>query len=160
MLNHKPEKLEDELCFSIYSAQRFYNHFYTESLRQYKLTYPQYITLLVLWEDQRPMMIKELGRRLNLDTGTLTPLLKRMEKNGWITRSRTGEDGRKVFIELTDHARNLEENVKERVSGCMSSLEMDNEEYKKNVAIIREISEKLYKNNRKLEELERQANFG
>lgn len=160
MLNHKPEKLEDELCFSIYSAQRFYNHFYTESLRKYKLTYPQYITLLVLWEEQRPLMIKDLGRRLNLDTGTLTPLLKRMEKSGWITRNRTGEDGRKVFIDLTDHARNLEQNVKERVQNCLSNLEMDDEEYKKNVNIIREISEKLYKNNRMLEELERQANFG
>lgn len=160
MLNHKPEKLEEELCFSIYSAQRFYNHFYTESLRKYKLTYPQYITLLVLWEEQRPLMIKDLGRRLNLDTGTLTPLLKRMEKSGWITRNRTGEDGRKVFIDLTDHARNLEQNVKERVQTCLSNLEMDNEEYKKNVNIIREISEKIYKNNRMLEELERQANFG
>lgn len=86
MLEHKPNKLENELCFAVYTAQKFYNRFYTESLKEFKLTYPQYITLLVLWEEQRPMMIKELGERLGLDTGTLTPLLKRMEKK-WLGNS-------------------------------------------------------------------------
>ena len=81
MLDHKPYHLEDELCFAIYSAQKSYNKFYSEALRQFGLTYPQYITMLVLWEERRPMMIKEIGKRLNLDTGTLTPLLKRLEPN-------------------------------------------------------------------------------
>lgn len=83
-LEHKPDKLDDELCFAIYTTQKIYNKFYVESLKEYGLTYPQYITLLALWENNEPMMIKELGKKLNLDNGTLTPLLRRMEKEGWV----------------------------------------------------------------------------
>ena len=104
MFEHNPNHLEDELCFSIYTAQRFYNRFYTEALKKYNLTYAQYITLLVLWESKEKMIIRDLGLRLKLDTGTLTPLLKRMEKEGWVTRTKTKADGRKVYITLTDKA--------------------------------------------------------
>lgn len=109
MFEHKPNHLEDELCFSIYTAQRFYNRFYTEALKKYNLTYAQYITLLVLWESKEKMIIRDLGLRLKLDTGTLTPLLKRMEKEGWVTRTKTKADGRKVYITLTDKALELED---------------------------------------------------
>ena len=97
MFEHNPNHLEDELCFSIYTAQRFYNRFYTEALKKYNLTYAQYITLLVLWESKEKMIIRDLGLRLKLDTGTLTPLLKRMEKEGWVTRTKTKADGRKLL---------------------------------------------------------------
>ena len=96
-------------------------------MKEFKLTYPQYITLLVLWEEQRPMMIKELGERLGLDTGTLTPLLKRMEKNGWVTRERTGEDGRKVFVSLTDYSVKMEAEIKSHVQDCFENVDMTQE---------------------------------
>ena len=96
MKEYEPGHIENELCFAIYSAQKFYTKFYSESLKEFNLTYPQYLTLLVLWEERRPMMIKEIGARLKLDTGTLTPLLKRMEKDEWVTRTHVPEDGRKV----------------------------------------------------------------
>lgn len=86
MLDHKSYHLEGELCFATYSALKGYNKFYSEALKPYHLTYPQYITLLILWEEKRSMMIKELGASLGLDTGTLIPLFYRMEDNGWITR--------------------------------------------------------------------------
>lgn len=147
MFEHRPDHLEDELCFSIYTAQRFYNRFYTEALKKYNLTYAQYITLLVLWENADKMIIRDLGLRLKLDTGTLTPLLKRMEKDGWVTRTKTSEDGRKVFIELTPKARDLEPRIKAQVTNCFSTIAMSKEEYGEAVKFVKEVSDKLEKNN-------------
>lgn len=147
MFEHRPDHLEDELCFSIYTAQRFYNRFYTEALKKYNLTYAQYITLLVLWENEDKMIIRDLGLRLKLDTGTLTPLLKRMEKDGWVTRTKTSEDGRKVFIELTPKARDLEPRIKAQVTNCFSTIAMSKEEYGEAVKFVKEVSDKLEKNN-------------
>lgn len=147
MFEHRPDHLEDELCFSIYTAQRFYNRFYTEALKKYNLTYAQYITLLVLWENEDKMIIRDLGLRLKLDTGTLTPLLKRMEKDGWVTRTKTSEDGRKVFIELTPKARDLEPHIKAQVTNCFSTIAMSKEEYGEAVKFVKEVSDKLEKNN-------------
>ncbi len=70
--------LDEQLCFALYTASKRYNHFYSEALAPFKLTYPQYITLLALWE-KSPMTVRELGSHVNLDSGTLTPLLKRMQ---------------------------------------------------------------------------------
>ena len=88
MLKHKPSHLEDELCFAVYSTQKLYNRFYSIVLKRYGLTYVQYTTMLVLWEKQRPMMVKELGERLKLDSGTLTPLLNRLENDDYESRIR------------------------------------------------------------------------
>src|SRR5699024_6438136 len=130
MLENKPNKLENELCFAVYTAQKFYNRFYTESL-------------------------KEFSERLGLDTGTLTPLLKRMEKNGWVTRERTGEDGRKVFVSLTDYSVKMEAEIKSHVQDCFENIDMTQAEYKKNVELVKEIGDKIYDNNRELEERQR-----
>lgn len=152
MLDHKPYHLEDELCFAIYSAQKSYNKFYSEALRQFGLTYPQYITMLVLWEERRPMMIKEIGKRLNLDTGTLTPLLKRLEHNGWITRTRSGVDGRRVYLELTPMAKEKEKSVKEAVSYSFRLIDMDSDEYTTSVGLLHRIATKLDDLNNTLED--------
>lgn len=155
MLEHKPYHLEDELCFAIYSAQKSYNHFYTEALKKFDLTYPQYITLLILWEERKPMMIKEIGERLNLDTGTLTPLLKRLEKSGWITRTRSGIDGRRVYLGLTDKAKELEKDVKEAVSGSFRLIDMNSKEYITSVDLLKEITNKLNKLNASIDEIKK-----
>ena len=140
MIEHTPERLEDELCFAIYSAQK-----------NYKLTYSQYITLLVLWEEKKPLMIKELGKRLGLDTGTLTPLLKRMEKDDWVKREKTNEDGRRVYISLTAKALENEQPVKQTVQSCFYNMDMTKEEYVEDVARLKEIAQTLEKNNNRLE---------
>lgn len=124
MKEYEPGHIENELCFAIYSAQKFYTKFYSESLKEFNLTYPQYLTLLVLWEERRPMMIKEIGARLKLDTGTLTPLLKRIEKDEWVTRTHVPEDGRKVYIELTKKGIDSEDDVKNQVKTCLDSIDM------------------------------------
>ena len=150
MLRHEPHHLEDELCFAIYIAQKNYNKFYSEALKEFKLTYSQYITLLVMWEEHRPMMIKELGERLQLDTGTLTPLLKRLQYSGWITRTRSGIDGRRVYLELTDKAKKEEKKVKKAVEDSFGSIDMDPSEYQESVATLKDISKKLSRLNQQL----------
>ena len=93
-------KLDNQLCFAVYAASLAMTKAYKPVLGALGLTYPQYLVLLVLWEqDNRP--VSELGDRLFLDSGTLTPLLKRMEAAGWVQRQRSTQDERKVHIVLT-----------------------------------------------------------
>jgi DNA-binding MarR family transcriptional regulator len=88
-------RLDNQLCFSIYAASRAITRAYRPILEPYGLTYPQYLVLLILWEEDGPT-VNEIGRRLYLDSGTLTPLLKRMEQAGFLERRRSPEDERKV----------------------------------------------------------------
>ncbi|HIX01666.1 MAG TPA: MarR family transcriptional regulator [Candidatus Ligilactobacillus excrementigallinarum] len=159
MLEHKPYHLEDELCFAIYSAQKSYNHFYSEALKKFNLTYPQYITLLVMWEERRPMMVKDIGKRLNLDTGTLTPLLKRLEMSGWVTRTRSGLDGRRVYLELTEKAKNKEKDVKNAVSYSFRLIDMNSKEYETSVKLLQEITRKLNELNASIDEIRERNRF-
>ncbi|MFT8821777.1 MarR family winged helix-turn-helix transcriptional regulator [Liquorilactobacillus satsumensis] len=142
-LEHRPDKLEDELCFAIYTSQKIYNKFYAMALKEYKLTYPKYITLLTLWENEEPMMIKQIGARLNLDNGTLTPLLKRMEKDGWIERKHGEEDARRVYICLTHKAKSKKYEIKDKLTSCFAAVDMTPEEYKKDVALIKSIGKRI-----------------
>ncbi|AQW21915.1 MarR family transcriptional regulator [Lentilactobacillus curieae] len=121
MSNVKPVLLEDQLCFQLYTANKKFNHFYQIALKPYKLTYPQYIAMLTLWE-YAPLSVKELGNYLHLDSGTLTPLLKRLENNGWITRERSESDERSVTVNLTDMANVKRDDVYKHVSGCIDTL--------------------------------------
>jgi len=103
----KSLRLEDQLCFSIYAAGHAFTRFYKPLLEPLGLTYPQYLVLLTLWEvDGLP--VKSIGDRLGLDSGTLTPLLRRMEEAGLLTRLRDTADERLVRIHLTPRARRLE----------------------------------------------------
>ena len=99
-------KLDDQLCFSVYAAAHAFNRFYKPLLEPLGLTYPQYLVLLTLWE-QEGLPLKAIGARLGLDSGTLTPLLRRMETAGLVTRSRDSEDERVVRINLTAKGRRL-----------------------------------------------------
>lgn len=97
--------LDSQLCFALYSASRAMVGTYDDVLEPLGLTYPQYITLLVLWEGDG-LSVKQIGERLQLDSGTLTPMLKRLEAQGLITRSRNSEDERvlDVFLTAAGHA--------------------------------------------------------
>ncbi|KRN02128.1 transcriptional regulator [Levilactobacillus senmaizukei DSM 21775 = NBRC 103853] len=122
-----PVLLDEQLCFSIYSASKKFNHFYQSALAPFGLTYPQYIALLVLWEDA-PLTVHQLGDRLELDSGTLTPLLKRLEKQGWVERVRSRTDERQVLIHLTDMAAAKRDEVYTRIGQCQSLLGMSDDE--------------------------------
>lgn len=101
-------KLDNQLCFVMYAASRAITRLYTPLLDRLGITYPQYLVLLVLWE-RDGQSVTAIGRRLQLDTGTLTPLLKRMEALGLITRQRQASDERVVMVLLTGKGKKLKE---------------------------------------------------
>ena len=93
-------KLEDQLCFALYTTSNAMTRFYRPHLERLGLTYPQYIVMLALW-DHDNLMVKDLGARLGLDSGTMTPLLKRLESAGLVCRQRDARDERRVVISLS-----------------------------------------------------------
>ncbi|CAM5689185.1 MarR family transcriptional regulator [Mycolicibacterium aubagnense] len=99
--------MDRQLCFALYSASRAMTAAYRPILSELNLTYPQYLVLLVLWEEDR-VTVGRLGERLQLDSGTLSPLLKRLEANGFIRRERSQQDERQVEVTLTSAGRKLE----------------------------------------------------
>ena len=99
--------LDQHLCFALYSASRAMTAAYRPVLTEMNLTYPQYLVMLVLWEDER-VTVGRLGERLQLDSGTLSPLLKRLEGNGFVRRERSRDDERLVDVTLTPAGRRLE----------------------------------------------------
>lgn len=100
--------LDNQLCFALYSASLAMTKLYKPLLDRLGLTYPQYLAMLVLWE-RDALAVGELGERLFLDSGTLTPLLKRLEVAGLVSRSRAAGDERRVIVTLTDAGRALRE---------------------------------------------------
>ena len=100
-------RLDNQLCFALYAASGLVTRAYRPLLEPLGLTYPQFLVMLALWEDA-PRTVKALGQALDLDSGTLTPLLKRLEAAGFVTRRRDTQDERKVQIELTDAGRALQ----------------------------------------------------
>lgn len=114
-------KLNNQLCFPLYAAARSVTNLYTPWLKPLGLTYTQYIVLLVLWEHDG-ISVSEIGEKLMLDNGTLSPLLKKMEQAGWVERRRSTEDDRVVIITLTEAGRALQERAKEvpgKVASCI-----------------------------------------
>ncbi|MFT4265079.1 MAG: MarR family transcriptional regulator [Nocardioides sp.] len=101
-------RLDDMLCFPLYATSRAVTRTYGLLLAGLDLTYPQYLVMLALWESS-PMSVRELGERLHLDSGTLSPLLKRLESAGRVVRTRDTEDERRVLVSLTAEGRELEE---------------------------------------------------
>ncbi|KAF5068076.1 Organic hydroperoxide resistance transcriptional regulator [anaerobic digester metagenome] len=101
-------KLENQLCFPVYAASRLITREYQPYLEKLGITYPQYLVLMILWENDR-LPVTDIARKLILNTNTITPLLKRMEQTGLIERKRSPEDERKVMIELTDKGRAMQE---------------------------------------------------
>jgi len=95
-------ELGNQLCFALYNASRAAIRAYGPALAELGLTYPQYLTMLVLWEAEGELAVGEIGSRLHLDSGTLTPLLKRLEELGLVDRTRDRADERRVLISLTE----------------------------------------------------------
>ena len=110
-------QLDNQLCFALYSTSLAMTKLYKPLLDELGLTYPQYLAMLVLWE-QDGLMVSELGERLYLDSGTLTPLLKRLEASGFISRIRALEDERRVHITLTAAGRKLKAKAA-KIPGCI-----------------------------------------
>jgi len=123
-------KLGNQLCFAVYSAAHAFNAAYKPFLEPLGLTYPQYLVLMVLWEEDG-LMVREIGERLNLDSGTLTPMLKRLEAAGFVTRKRDTKDERQVRIELTQKARDARPTALEARRAVVCALGDSEEEIQK-----------------------------
>ncbi|MBC1708224.1 MarR family transcriptional regulator [Listeria welshimeri] len=134
--------LEEQLCFSVYNASKQFTKLYREALEPFQLTYPQYITLLVLWEKDK-QTVTELGKRLALDSGTLTPMLKRMEHLGYVTRIRHVEDERRVYIELTEKAVEIQPEVLQSVDNCLQLLGFEEKDFTQLLTRIQALTNQL-----------------
>ncbi|WP_339146677.1 MarR family transcriptional regulator [Sutcliffiella sp. BMC8] len=120
-------RLENQLCFKIYSAEKKMTKLYRAYLDEIGITYPQYLVLLVLWE-QDDLSVKELGEKLMLDSGTLTPMLKRMETNQLITRNRSKKDERVVVITLTQKGKAINQEVECIPSKFLEKVSLDTDD--------------------------------
>ncbi|HUR89759.1 MAG TPA: MarR family transcriptional regulator [Ramlibacter sp.] len=110
-------RLDNQLCFALYSASLAMTKLYKPLLDELGLTYPQYLAMLVLWETDG-VTVSGLGERLSLDSGTLTPLLKRLEAAGWVARIRDVKDERRVHITLTAAGRRMKQRA-QKIPACI-----------------------------------------
>ncbi|WP_026584136.1 MarR family winged helix-turn-helix transcriptional regulator [Bacillus sp. J33] len=120
--------LDKQLCFAVYETAGEFTKLYTSALQPFGLTYPQYLVLLALWENDG-VTAKALGERLNLGTGTLTPMISRMISNGWIRKERSNTDERKVNIFLEEKARQEKQAITQKVSEIIQTCNIELEEY-------------------------------
>jgi MarR family transcriptional regulator, organic hydroperoxide resistance regulator len=134
--------LSDLLCFDLYSAHRAITRAYRPVLSGLALTYPQYLVMVMLWQ-HAPRTVKDLGENLDLDSGTLSPLLKRLEASGLVTRRRRSDDERTVQVAPTPKGRALERaaaNIPEEMASVMGISEGDDRKLR---ALLRKLTESL-----------------
>ena len=120
-------KLENQLCFPLYACSKELVRRYQPFLDEVELTYTQYIAMMVLWQREK-INVKSLGELLYLDSGTLTPLLKKLESKGYVSRVRATEDERVLNVALTDKGRELKQRAKSippRIAGCLGLSETE-----------------------------------
>ncbi|MGV4986149.1 MarR family winged helix-turn-helix transcriptional regulator [Streptomyces sp. NRAIS4] len=117
-------RLDRQICFSLHAASRAFNGVYRVILKDLGLTYPQYLVMLVLWE-QGELPVKKLGEHLRLDSGTLSPLVKRLEAAGLVRRERSAEDERSVHVRLTEEGTALRERALEVPRRIMGATGFD-----------------------------------
>ena len=122
MNKHDDLKLENQICFPLYVCSKEIIRCYKPFLDEIDLTYTQYITMMVLWE-KKFCTVTELGKNLYLDSGTLTPLLKKLEAKGFLTRTRSKEDERNLIIALTEEGASLQDvamTIPQKMTSCFS----------------------------------------
>lgn len=136
-------ELDAQICFPLYAATRAVTQTYGRLLSDVGLTYPQYLTMLALWGADEPLTVGEVGARLRLDSGTLTPLLKRLEAAGFVVRRRDPGDERRVLLEVSDQGRELRERVAHVPGALVESLSMSAKEGAELRQLLNELLEHL-----------------
>ena len=137
-------KLQNQLCFPLYAASRSVIRLYHPYLSALDLTYTQYIVMLVLWEEKK-CNVTELGQKLYLDSGTLTPLLKKLESKGYITRTREASDERCLSVSLTDEGEKLQHKAASVPKSMASCVNLSEDEAKSLYCTLYKILESLRK---------------
>ena len=131
-------KLENQMCFPLYACAKEIVRRYKPFLDEIDLTYTQYITMMVLWE-HRQMNVKELGEVLYLDSGTLTPVLKKLEQKGYVSRTRTKEDERVLLVQVTEEGLALREQALKIPARMSSCIHMTSEEAGQLYTLLRKL---------------------
>ena len=134
--------LDNQLCFALYEVSSEFTKLYSKALQSFGLTYPQYLVLLALWEKDG-ITAKQLGEKLNLGTGTLTPMIKRMSENGWVEKVRSSADERNVFIYLQEKAVTEKTKITNKIENEVTSCKISVDEYKQLMMNLRNLQMKL-----------------
>jgi DNA-binding MarR family transcriptional regulator len=134
--------LDDQLCFALYAASRAVTARYRPLLDELGVTYPQYLVLMLLWEEDG-QTVGQLGSRLALDSGTLSPLLKRLTTAGLVTRHRRADDERSVSVRLTDAGRALQTPACSISAEMIGALDLDKREFAQLRSLLRTIAERV-----------------
>lgn len=142
-------KLEDQLCFRLYTASRMIIRLYKPLLEELNLTYPQYVTMLVLW-NEKEIGFRQLSQKLHMQTGTLTPLIQRLEKLDYAKREKHPTDDRKTMVILTDLGAQQEEKAKQIPMELMEATGFSKEKYQDYKVIFEELIEGLLKAQKKM----------
>lgn len=137
-----PTKADDMFCFAVYRASHAINQTYAPHLKRLGLTYPQYITLTLLW-DQDNQRVSDLAKRLEMNTNTVTPLLQRLEKLGHITRTKDKLDARQVRVELTESGRSLQDQAPDIVRCIVEATGMMPDELDGIVTVLNRLTEHM-----------------
>lgn len=138
----KDVTLNKQLCFALYETTNEFTRLYSNILKPLGLTYPQYLVLLSLWEqDQVPM--KELGHKLNMGTGTLNPIISRMQQSGWLIKERSKTDERMMLISLQEKAYKQKNNIIDTITSKIEECGLEIEEYQALMKYINKLNAKL-----------------
>lgn len=136
-------KLANQVCFSAYNVSRLFAQFYEKELKSFGLTYSQYLVLLSLWEEN-PQTLHSIGHKLDLLSNTLTPLLKRLEQSGWVTRQKSDQDKRQLIVSLTQKGKDQKQPIYDAISKCVSE-DMNLDLYKQTKDIMDQLEATLRK---------------
>ena len=143
MKNEELLKLDNQICFPLYVVSKEIIRHYTPLLKKLDLTYTQYIALLALWEKDH-ITVKELGERLYLDSGTLTPLLNKLEKKGYIIRNKSENDGRELVVFVTDSGLELKQKALDIPPEIAKCVDLEKDEAIVFFKILRKVLQGFY----------------
>ena len=134
--------LNSQMCFDIYAAATKFNRVYAAALERFDLTLPQLLVLMALWE-KSPMYVGDVSRALDLDAGAVTPILKRLESNGFVTRTRDTRDERKVSVHITEKSLSIQEPMMEMKRGLACALDLSADEIEEYRSCLQQIARKF-----------------
>jgi len=141
-MSEKALQLDQQLCFRLYKASRLMIRLYTPHLDKLGLTYPQYLVLLVLWE-RKVIGFKELGEQLQLKTGTLTPIVKRLISSGYVKKEKHPQDDRKTCVSITEEGMALVPQARKIPSELANALQLTKDEFYQSIEMLDVLNERL-----------------
>lgn len=130
------------LCFQIAKTHQLFNRFYQKPLSKFHLTYVQYVVLIALWGKDR-VTVNQLSARVSLNNGTLTPLLKRLQRAGWVNRRRDPRDERRVIVTLTPRGRKQQKAILNSTQSCLTTLNYSDANYRRAITEVKDIQHRL-----------------